>query len=73
MPVNLSRPCRVMQGESEEDMRANDLIRELQERIEIYGDLEVTIRIEDDDMDLLSVYGDEDAERIIVSNYPDIG
>jgi len=62
-----------MQGESEEDMRANDLIRELQERIEIYGDLEVTIRIEDDDMDLLSVYGDEDAERIIVSNYPDIG
>lgn len=62
-----------MQGESEEDMRASHLIRELQERIEIYGDLEVTIRIEDDDMDLLSVYGDEDAERIIVSNYPDIG
>lgn len=61
-----------MQGESEEDMKASDLIKELQERIEIYGDLEVVIRIEDDDMDLLSVYGDEDAERIIVSDFPDI-
>ena len=62
-----------MQGESEKDMKASDLIKELQERIEIYGDLEVVIRIEDDDMDLLSVYGDEDAERIIVSDFPDIG
>lgn len=53
-------------------MKASDLIKELQERIEIYGDLEVVIRIEDDDMDLLSVYGDEDAERIIVSDFPDI-
>lgn len=53
-------------------MRAGDLIRELQESIETYGDLEVTIRIDDDDIDLLSVYGDEDAERIIVSNLPDI-
>ena len=61
-----------MQGESEKDMKASDLIKELQERIEIYGDLEVVIRIEDDDMDLLSVYGDEDAERIIVSDFPDI-
>ena len=67
------RPCRVMLGESEKDMKASDLIKELQERIEIYGDLEVVIRIEDDDMDLLSVYGDEDAERIIVSDFPDIG
>ena len=67
-----SRPCWVMQGESEKDMKASDLIKELQERIEIYGDLEVVIRIEDDDMDLLSVYGDEDAERIIVSDFPDI-
>ena len=61
-----------MQGESEKGMKASDLIKELQERIEIYGDLEVVIRIEDDDMDLLSVYGDEDAERIIVSDFPDI-
>lgn len=61
-----------MQGESEKDMKASDLIKELQERIEIYGDLEVVIRIGDDDMDLLSVYGDEDAERIIVSDFPDI-
>ena len=61
-----------MQRESEKDMKASDLIKELQERIEIYGDLEVVIRIEDDDMDLLSVYGDEDAERIIVSDFPDI-
>ena len=61
-----------MQGESEKDMRASNLIKELQERIEIYGDLEVVIRIEDDDMDLLSVYGDEDAERIVVSDFPDI-
>lgn len=53
-------------------MKASDLIKELQERIEIYGDLEVVIRIEDDDMDLLSVYGDEDSERIIVSDFPDI-
>ncbi len=29
-----------MQGESEKDMKASDLIKELQERIEIYGDLE---------------------------------
>lgn len=62
-----------MQGESEKGMKASDLIKELQERIEIYGDLEVVIRIEDDDMDLLSVYGDEDAERIIVSDFSDIG
>ena len=53
-------------------MKASDLIKELQERIEIYGDLEVVIRIEDDDMDLLSVYGDEDSERIIVSDFLDI-
>lgn len=61
-----------MHGESEKDMKASDLIKELQERIEIYGDLEVVMRSGDDGMDLLSVYGDEDAERIIVSDFPDI-
>lgn len=62
-----------MQGESDEDMKASDLIRELQERIEIYGNLEVSIRIEGYDLNLLSVYGDEYSERIIVSDFPDIG
>lgn len=55
-------------------MKASELILALQERIDIYGDWNVIIRILDDDtdIDLMSVYGDDEAERIIVSDIPDI-
>lgn len=55
-------------------MKASDLIAALQDRIEIYGDWNVVIRIWDDDtdIDLMSCYGDDEAERIIVSDFHDI-
>lgn len=55
-------------------MKASELIAAIQERIEIYGDWNVVIRIFDDDtdIDLMSCYADDEAERIIVSDFPDI-
>lgn len=50
-------------------MKASELIKELQERIELYGDWGVQIRTEDDDVDVGSVYADDEAERIIVSTF----
>lgn len=52
-------------------MKASNLIKELQERIELYGDLEVSIRVGFEDEDLRSVFGDESSDRIIVSDFPD--
>lgn len=54
-------------------MKASDIIKTFQERIEIFGDWEVIFREEggDDDIDILSVYADDEAERIIVSDSPD--
>jgi hypothetical protein len=51
-------------------MKASDIIKELQKRIDIYGDCEVIFRDSDgdDDIDILSVYQDEEAERTVVSN-----
>lgn len=51
-------------------LKASDVIKELQERIELYGDLEVIWRENDGDMDFdaISVYGDEDTARIVLSD-----
>ena len=55
-------------------MKASDLIQELKRRIALYGDCEVQIRLEDDDTDydLTVTYGDDEADRIIVSNQTDL-
>lgn len=51
-------------------MKASELIKELKERIFLYGDYEVLIRDDDDqEIDAGSVYFDEDAERIIISSF----
>lgn len=55
-------------------MKASNVIKAMQRRIEVYGDYEVQIRLADDDTDydLNVVYTDDDAERIIVSNQIDL-
>lgn len=55
-------------------MKTSELISALQERLDIYGDWNVIIRLSDDDadIDLMSVYVDDEVERIIVSDFPDI-
>lgn len=51
-------------------MKASEIIRELAERIELYGDWNVVIRIDDeDDIDVGSIYADDEAERIVVSDF----
>lgn len=50
-------------------MKASEIIKELQERVALYGDWNVQIRTEDDDIDVGSVYVDDEAERIIVSAF----
>jgi hypothetical protein len=51
-------------------MKASDIITELRKRIDLYGDCEVIFRDSDgdDDIDVLSVYHDEDTERTVISN-----
>lgn len=55
-------------------MKISDVIKELQERMDIYGDSEVIFRDCDGDEDIyiLSVYYDDEAERAIVSNFVDV-
>ena len=55
-------------------MNASDVIVKLQERIDLYGDWEVQIRITEDDTDydLASVYADDEAEHIVVSDFVDL-
>ena len=55
-------------------MKASDLIQELKMRIALYGDCEVRIRLKDDDADydLTVTYGDDEADRIVVSNQVDL-
>lgn len=50
-------------------MKASEIIKELQKRIDLYGDCNVTFRTEDDDMVIGSVYFDEDADSIIISDF----
>lgn len=50
-------------------MKASELIKEIQERIEFYGDWEVQFRTDDDDIDIGLVYADDEAERIIITDY----
>lgn len=55
-------------------MKASELIKELQERIDIYGDIEIIMRvgdngIDDEDFNVMSVYGDEESERIVISDF----
>ena len=54
-------------------MKASDIIKALQERIEVFGDWEVIFRETDgdDDVDILSVYADDETKRIVVSDFPD--
>ena len=51
-------------------MKASEIVKELQERIKLYGDYDVIFRdvFADCDMDTGAVYFDEDAERIVISN-----
>lgn len=51
-------------------MKASEVIKELQKRIELYGDWEVVIRIDDyDDIDLGLVYADDESEIIVVNSF----
>ena len=51
-------------------MKASEIIRELAERINLYGDWNVIIRIDDeDDIDVGSIYGDSETEVIVVSDF----
>ena len=56
-------------------MTASVLIKELQDRIELYGDCEVIYRLgyqenadQGDDLEIHSAYGDEDANRICLTD-----
>lgn len=54
-------------------MKASELIKELQKRVDRYGDLEIIMRtncdgIDDEDFDVMSVYGDDDAGKIVISD-----
>ena len=51
-------------------MKASDIIKELQKHIDLYGDCEVIFRDSDgdNDIDILSVYQDDEAARTVVSN-----
>jgi hypothetical protein len=51
-------------------MLISEVIKELQNRLELYGDAFVVYRDEDTDpdIDVNSVYYDEDAERCILSD-----
>ena len=51
-------------------MKASEIVKELKERIKLYGDYDVIFRdvFDDCDMDTGAVYFDEDAERIVISN-----
>jgi hypothetical protein len=51
-------------------VKASEIIKELQERIKLYGDYDVIFRdvFDDCDIDTGAVYFDEDAERIVISN-----
>ena len=57
-------------------MKASEIIKELQERIELYGDWNVIIRVsecgDDGDLDVGSVYADDEAERLVISDFPEI-
>ncbi|MHC1696418.1 MAG: hypothetical protein AB9835_14365 [Eubacteriales bacterium] len=56
-------------------MKASEVIQELQKRIDYHGDCEVVFRDADDydseDIDVMAVYYDEDADRVVVSNQID--
>lgn len=51
-------------------MLISELIKELQERLEMYGDAQVVYREFDGDMDLdiCSAYFDQDEEKMVVSD-----
>lgn len=49
-------------------MKASELILKLQERIDIYGDLPLQLRIVGDVVDVGSVFADVNEENIIISN-----
>lgn len=52
-------------------MKARDIIKSLQELTAIYGNWPVIIRAnadEDDDVDIGSVYADEEEEKFIISD-----
>lgn len=54
-------------------MKVSDLINEFQNYVDSYGDFEVVMRINEegvDDMDFetLSVYLDEDEEKLVISD-----
>ena len=53
-------------------MKASEVIERLQRRIDMFGDWEVVFRDKDGefdpDVDIISVYVDDEAERIVVSD-----
>ena len=51
-------------------MRISELIKELQERLELYGDSRVIFRqyLSDDDIDIEVAYYDEDDGKMILSD-----
>lgn len=51
-------------------MKASAIIKKLEEQIKLYGDWNVIIRIDDeDDIDVGSVYTDDESERIVISDF----
>lgn len=52
-------------------MTATELIKELQDRIELYGDCQVVYRTDQcefEDLEVHSAYGDEDANKICLTD-----
>lgn len=56
-------------------MKASELIKELQDRIELYGDFQVIYRLgydenadQSDDLEIHSAYADEDNNKIILTD-----
>ena len=51
-------------------MKASEIIKELEERVKLYGDWNVVIRIDDeDDINVGSIYADDETEVIVVSDF----
>ena len=54
-------------------MKASEFVKELQNYVDNYGDFEVVMRINEDgvddmDFETLSVYLDEDEEKLVISD-----
>lgn len=50
-------------------MKASELVKELIKRINLWGDYDVIIRIDNEDFSLDEIYYDEEVNKIVVTDY----